>query len=171
LVHPSVSLATSAEVGHGTVILAGTAVTANARVGNHVAIMPNAVISHDDVIDDFATLASGVKLGGSVRVGRGAYIGAGALLREEVSIGVWSLVGMGSLVTRPVPAAERWFGAPARQRGAVAVPRDLVSPVGVSGPRLHALALEDGHRARHSRRSEATVARGGRGPVQAGRGR
>jgi sugar O-acyltransferase (sialic acid O-acetyltransferase NeuD family) len=143
VVHPSVALASAAVVGHGTVILAGTVITANARIGNHVAIMPSTVITHDDVVADFATLASGVKLGGSVRIGTGAYIGAGALVREGVPIGEWSLVGMGSLVTRPVPAAEQWYGTPARPNGLVAVPDGLLAVGAVSAPALRALVFEE----------------------------
>jgi sugar O-acyltransferase (sialic acid O-acetyltransferase NeuD family) len=146
VVHPTVALPASAQIGHGTVILAGAVVTANARIGHHVAIMPNTVITHDDVIEDYATLASGVKLGGSVRVGRGAYIGAGALVREGVSVGDWSLIGMGSVITRSVPAAELWYGAPARQQRLVAVPDDLSPPMRVSGPGLEALVLQEGNR-------------------------
>jgi acetyltransferase-like isoleucine patch superfamily enzyme len=88
--------------------------------------MPATVITHDDDISDFATLTSGVRLGGSVVIGRGAYVGAGALVRQELSIGAWSLVGMGSLVTRPVPAAEVWYGIPARGHDRVDVPSDLL---------------------------------------------
>jgi sugar O-acyltransferase (sialic acid O-acetyltransferase NeuD family) len=146
VVHPTASVAASAHIGHGTVMLASTVVTANARIGHHVAIMPDTVITHDDVIEDFATLASGVKLGGSVRVGRGTYVGAGALVREGVSIGDWSLVGMGSVITRSVPAAELWYGAPARRQRLVAVPDDVTAPLRVSDPGLEALVLPEGER-------------------------
>jgi acetyltransferase-like isoleucine patch superfamily enzyme len=84
--------------------------------------MPGVVITHDDTIEDFATLASGVLLGGSVRIGKGAYLGAGCRVREGLSIGDWAMIGMGSLLTRSVPARERWFGSPARRMGEVEVP-------------------------------------------------
>src|SRR5262249_35477553 len=88
--------------------------TADARIGAHVAVMPQVVVTHDDVVDDHATIASGVRLGGGVHVARGAYLGAGALVREGLTIGEWSLVGMGSAVLRDVPAGEVWAGSPAR---------------------------------------------------------
>ena len=61
------------------VVLAGTVATTSVRIGNHVAIMPGVVLTHDDLIEDYATLTSGVRLGGTVHIGTGAYIGAGAL--------------------------------------------------------------------------------------------
>ena len=125
LIHPAAAVGPSSSVGAGSVILAGVVVTAAATIGDHVAIMPGTVITHDDVLEDFTTVTSGVRLGGSVTVGRGAYLGAGCLIRQDLSIGVWSLVGMGSIVTRPVPDAEVWFGNPARRHDSVDVPADL----------------------------------------------
>jgi acetyltransferase-like isoleucine patch superfamily enzyme len=45
----------------------------------------------------------------------GAYVGAGALIRENVTVGAWSLVGLGSVVLADVPADEVWAGSPARK--------------------------------------------------------
>jgi sugar O-acyltransferase (sialic acid O-acetyltransferase NeuD family) len=123
LVHPTVSVSVDSVVGPGTVLLAQSVLTAGVVVGAHVAMMPRVVLTHDDVVEDYATLASGVLLGGGVRVGRGAYIGAGAMVREQVVIGAGALVGMGSVVRRDVPPGEVWAGNPARRlrAGAAAV--------------------------------------------------
>lgn len=127
IVHPAASIAASASIGPGSVLLAGTVVTAQARIGSHVAIMPGTIITHDDSVADFVTLASGVRLGGSVSIGRGAYVGAGTLIREDLEVGEWSMVGMGSVVTRSVPDAECWLGAPARFRSKVQVPKAVLT--------------------------------------------
>ncbi|MGW4160274.1 acetyltransferase [Streptomyces sp. NPDC004788] len=115
VVHPTAVVSASSVIGPGTVLLAHTVLTAAVRVGRHVAVMPQTVLTHDDEVGDFATLASGVRLGGTVRVGRGAYLGAGALVREGTAIGPWSLVGMGSVVLGDVPPGEVWAGSPARR--------------------------------------------------------
>lgn len=125
VVHPAASLGVSVSIGRGSVVLAGAVATASCRIGDHVAVMPHATITHDDDIGDFATLAAGVRLGGGVQVGRGAYLGAGAVVREGLTIGAWSLVGMGAVVTRPVPPGEVWYGVPARRRATVAIPPGL----------------------------------------------
>ncbi|WP_078095410.1 NeuD/PglB/VioB family sugar acetyltransferase [Streptomyces sp. fd1-xmd] len=114
VVHPTAAVSGSSSVGPGSVLLAHSALTAGVRVGSHVAVMPQVVLTHDGEVSDFATLASGVRLGGGVRVGRGAYVGAGALVREYTAIGAWSLTGMGSTVLADVPAGEVWAGSPAR---------------------------------------------------------
>ena len=114
IIHPAATVSTTSQVGPGSVVLAQTVLTASVTVGSHVAVMPHVTLTHDDVIEDFTTIASGVRLGGRVHVGRCAYIGAGAMVREHRTIGAGSLVGMGAVVTRNVPSDQVWAGVPAR---------------------------------------------------------
>ena len=125
IVHPTAAVSRSSSVGPGTVLLAHVTLTAAVAVGAHVAIMPHVTLTHDDIIDDFVTIASGVCLGGGVRVRTGAYLGAGALIAESRTIGAFSLIGMGAVVTRDVPAAEVWAGVPARRLRAADIPEGL----------------------------------------------
>jgi len=114
IIHPTASVSVSSRVGPGSVLLAHVAATAAVRIGSHVAVMPQVTLTHDDVVGDFATLASGARLGGGVHIGAGAYLGAGALVRENRAVGPGSLVGMGSVVLGDVPAGQVWAGIPAR---------------------------------------------------------
>jgi sugar O-acyltransferase (sialic acid O-acetyltransferase NeuD family) len=115
IVHPGASLGAGSVVGPGCVLLAGVVLTAGVTMGAHVEVMPHAVLTHDCVVEDYATITSGVRLGGGVRVGRGAYLGAGSLVREFVTIGAGSLLGMGSVALQDVPPEEVWVGNPARR--------------------------------------------------------
>jgi sugar O-acyltransferase (sialic acid O-acetyltransferase NeuD family) len=122
VIHPSAAVSSSSSVGPGSVLLACTVLTAAVRVGAHVAVMPHVTLTHDDVVEDFATLASRAALGGGARVGRCAYIGAGAIIGEQRTVGEFALVGMGAVVTRDVPPREVWAGVPARRMRAAAIP-------------------------------------------------
>ncbi|MFI5496959.1 NeuD/PglB/VioB family sugar acetyltransferase [Actinoplanes sp. NPDC051859] len=115
VVHPAVEIGAGSVVGPGSVLLAGVVLTADVTVGAHVAVMPQVVLTHDDRVADYATVASGVRLGGGVVVESGAYVGAGALVREGCTVGARSLIGMGSVVLGDVPADQIWAGNPARK--------------------------------------------------------
>jgi sugar O-acyltransferase (sialic acid O-acetyltransferase NeuD family) len=113
IAHPGVHLGAGTTVGHGSVLLANVVTTCDVQIGNHVSVMPQVTFTHDDVVEDFATLAAGVTLGGAVRVSEGAYLGARAVVREGVTVGAWSLLGMGSVLTRDLPARVVAYGSPA----------------------------------------------------------
>lgn len=115
LVHPGAHVAPSVEVGSGSVVLASAVATADASVGRHVIVMPHVVITHDDEVGAFSTLAARAALAGGVVLEEEVYLGAGALVGEGVRVGRRSLVGMGAVVRHDVPAGEVWVGNPARK--------------------------------------------------------
>lgn len=115
LIHPSVSISPDSTVGPGSVLLAGTVLTANVSVGSHVVVMPNVVLTHDDTVGEFVSIGAGALIAGGVTIEPNAYIGAGAKIREHIRIGSGSRVGMGAVVTRDVPAGETWIGVPAKR--------------------------------------------------------
>ena len=117
LIDDSVRLPARSSVGGGTVILAGSVLTTDIVVGRHVVIMPNCTLTHDDIVDDYATLAAGVAVGGVVRIGEAAYLGMNSSIRQRVSVGAGATVGMGAAVLGDVPAGQTWAGVPARALG------------------------------------------------------
>lgn len=105
----------SSRVAAGTVLLDGVVVTADVSIGRHCVIMPNCTLTHDDVLEDFATLGAGVSLAGRVRVREMAYIGTNASVRQSATVGRSATVGMGAVVLTDVPDEQVWAGVPARQ--------------------------------------------------------
>lgn len=122
IVHPTATLGSTCSIGRGSVVLAHVDLTVDVAIGRHVALMPQTVLTHDVHVDDFATIAAGVRVSGSSHIATGAYVGSGALIREGITVGARALVGMGSVVTRDVPAERLWFGAPARDAGPAPIP-------------------------------------------------
>ncbi len=125
IIHPTAAISASSAVGPGSVLLAHVVLTASVSVGSHVAIMPHVTLTHDDVVEDFATLASGVRVGGGARIRRAAYLGAGCLIREKRTVGTLALVGMGAVVISDVPPGEVWAGVPAKHIRAVSLPSHI----------------------------------------------
>jgi sugar O-acyltransferase (sialic acid O-acetyltransferase NeuD family) len=125
LVDASVRIPESCSVGAGSVLLAGTVLTADVRVGRHVVLMPHVTLTHDNVLEDFTTVAAGVCLGGGVVLGEASYLGMNASVRQSVRVGAGAVIGMGSVVLHDVPNNETWAGVPA---SALAVARPGGSP-------------------------------------------
>lgn len=86
-------------------------------IGDDAFIMNQAYIAHDTVLGARVTLAGGVRLAGHVQVGDGANLGLGSMVHQRRRIGAGSMVGMGAVVTRDVPAFAKVYGNPARVHG------------------------------------------------------
>lgn len=112
-VHPSAQVAPGCTVGAGAILLAGVVATAAVTLGRHVVAMPNVVLTHDDLVEDYATLCAGVVLGGGVVVRRGAYLGMASSVREGTVVGAGATLGMGAALVRDLPDGETWAGVPA----------------------------------------------------------
>lgn len=114
IAHPSVEIPQGCELGAGSIVLAGVVLTTAVAIGEHVVIMPNATLTHDCVLQDYATVCAGTALGGNAVIERTAYLGMNSSVRERVTVGAGATLGMGSVLLNNLPAGEMWAGAPAR---------------------------------------------------------
>lgn len=114
IVHPTASVSRMSSVERGTVIFQHVTITSGVRLGRHVYILPNSVISHDDVIGDYTCIAGRTCISGNVHIGKGCYIGAGSVIRDGIHVGDRSLIGMGSNVLKDVPENTVVAGNPAK---------------------------------------------------------
>lgn len=114
IVDPSVRIPANSTVGPGSILLAGVVLTTSVTIGCHVVAMPQVTLTHDDVVEDYATLAAGVCLGGNVRVGNSAYLGMNSSVRQGLRIGQGATLGMAAALLEDLPAHETWAGVPAR---------------------------------------------------------
>jgi sugar O-acyltransferase (sialic acid O-acetyltransferase NeuD family) len=118
IVHPRATLARSARIGAGSVVLAGSVLAPEAVVGDHVIILQNTTVNHHSTVADFATLSAGITVLGYVDIGRNAFIGGGSTVIPNIRIGESSLVGAGSVVLHDVPPGRVHAGNPARELSA-----------------------------------------------------
>ncbi len=119
LIHPSAVVASSANIGPGTVVAAGAILCPGVELGKHVIVNTGSTVDHQSVVADGAHISAGACVGGRVRIGRGAFVGMGATVVTDVTIGEGAQIGAGSLVLRPVPPRSLAYGVPARVHGPV----------------------------------------------------
>jgi sugar O-acyltransferase (sialic acid O-acetyltransferase NeuD family) len=113
-IHPSAVLAPDVRLGEGIMVCAGVVVNAATEVGDDVILNTGSTIDHHNRIGAHAHIAPGTHLGGEVSVGEGALLGIGVSVLPGRSIGAWTVVGAGGVVTRDVPAQVTAVGVPAR---------------------------------------------------------
>jgi acetyltransferase EpsM len=114
LIHDTAIISTSASIGDGTVIMAGTIVNADAVIGDHAIINSGAIVEHDNQLGDYVHVAPKAALTGSVIAEEGAMIGAGATVIPGKKIGEWAVIGAGATVISDIPSYSTAVGTPAR---------------------------------------------------------
>jgi sugar O-acyltransferase (sialic acid O-acetyltransferase NeuD family) len=114
LVHPSAILTRWVTLGVGVIITAGSILTNQIRIDNHVHINLDCTLGHDAVLEDFVTLSPGVHISGNVNLKTGCYVGTGANVLEKLVLGEWSIIGAGSTIVKDVPPNTTVVGVPGK---------------------------------------------------------
>lgn len=114
IIHPQATVSPHSTVGHGSLVLAGARIMPNTRIGNHTFILTNAYVGHDGVVQDFVTITNSASICGVTNIEEGCYIGANSSIIERITIGKWSLIGLGAVVLKNVPPFSVVVGNPGR---------------------------------------------------------
>ena len=131
----------NAKIGEECILGRGVYIDAGVSIGNQVKIQNYVSIYHGVTIEDGVFIGPHVCFTNDMRprainpdgrlkaaddwelsltlIKRGASLGANSTIRCGTTIGEWSMVGAGSVVTRNVPAYGLVVGNPARLRGYV----------------------------------------------------
>jgi UDP-N-acetylglucosamine acyltransferase len=104
-------------IGDRTVIREFVAIQGPAVVGADCHLMDKTHVAHDCILGNFVTMAPGVVLAGHVFIGDKATLGINTSVHQKLTIGEGAMIGMGSVITRNIPAWEKWYGNPARSHG------------------------------------------------------
>ncbi len=114
LVHPSVVLASNAEIGPGSYVGPAAVISFNAKIGSYVIIDVHVSVGHDAVVNDFSAVFPGARITGRCRLGEYSMVGSNATLLPGTIVGNRSVVGAGSLAHGSVEPDTTIFGIPAR---------------------------------------------------------
>lgn len=107
------------QIDEGAIFCPFTTVTSNATIGKFFHANIYSYVAHDCVIGNYVTFATNVHCNGSVIIEDDVYVGTGVIIRQgtqekPIIIGKGAILGMGSVITKSVPAYETVIGNPAR---------------------------------------------------------
>jgi sugar O-acyltransferase (sialic acid O-acetyltransferase NeuD family) len=113
-IHPTATIAASARISPGTVIMAHAVVNADAAIGRGAIINTAAIVEHDCEVGNFTHLSPKVAIGGHVLVGDFSWLGIGSTVIPNIKVGTGSIIGAGSTVLQDVNDWVVAVGTPAR---------------------------------------------------------
>lgn len=111
----SVTIGHDAEIGNFTTVCSGT--IAPTRVGDHTKIDDHVHIAHNCQVGRNVIITACAEVSGSVVIEDDAWIGPNAAVIQGVTLGRNSLLGIGAVALKSVPADEVRVGNPARRLG------------------------------------------------------
>jgi len=101
-------------IAAGSIVMANTVITNDAKIGIACLVNPNCTISHDTVIGDFVEISPAVQITGNCHIGDFCNIGTNATILPKVKLGNYVTVGAGAVVTKDVEDGLTVLGIPAR---------------------------------------------------------
>ncbi|MBM4398813.1 MAG: acetyltransferase [Candidatus Cloacimonetes bacterium] len=116
LIHPSAIISDSVIMGDGAVIFAGVVANPDVIIGSNVIIATGSTIDHETIIEDHVLVSAGVTVGAGDLIGEGSLLALGSNIISRVSIGKYSLVAAGAVVTCDIPDRTTVYGIPAKPR-------------------------------------------------------
>lgn len=115
VVDPSVLYSNGVKIGEGAIVCAGTIITVNVNIGDHVIVNLDCTIGHDAVIDDFVTIYPSVNVSGNVLIGECSELGTGTQIIQGKKVISNTIIGAGAIVVKDCIESGTYVGSPAKK--------------------------------------------------------
>ena len=114
VIHPSAIVSKKAKIGSGVVLMPLTLVSPDVIIGNHSQMYAQSFVGHDTEVGEMVFIANNASIGGRVKIKNSAHIGSNSSILERITIGEYSIIGLGSVVLANVGDYEKVVGNPAK---------------------------------------------------------
>ena len=115
LIDPSVIMSNRVTIGQGSIICAGTIITVDVQIGDHVIVNLDCTIGHDDIINDFVTIYPSVNVSGMVKIGSCVELGTGVQIIQSKEICDETVIGAGAVIVKDIDCSGTYIGVPAKR--------------------------------------------------------
>lgn len=113
-IHSKANISKYASLGYGNLILCGAAVNINAKIGDGCIVNTNAVVEHDNILEDYCQISPSTTLCGYVKIGSLSFISANSTIAPHVEIASRTVIGAGSVVLESIEEEQCLYaGIPA----------------------------------------------------------
>ena len=113
-IHPTAYVAPGVEFGPGCIVMPNVCISQSVRFGKCCTMLQGATVGHDNEIGDFVHISAQACLGAFLEIHPGVHVGMNSTVRENVSMGAFSALGMASALLTDIGPDEIWVGNPAR---------------------------------------------------------
>jgi sugar O-acyltransferase (sialic acid O-acetyltransferase NeuD family) len=124
IVHPSAYVSNTATIGDGVVICPFAFVGPDSNIGAHSILNTYASVGHDGTTGEFVVLSPYAVINGNASLSDGVFMGTHATVVPGKTIGAWSKIGAGAVVTRTLEPGSLALGNPATSRVLYAKPAE-----------------------------------------------
>jgi sugar O-acyltransferase (sialic acid O-acetyltransferase NeuD family) len=119
IIHPRAVVARNVRIGAGVYIAACATVQPGCMIGDFATLRGGAALGHDATVERHGYVGPNATLCGKTFVREGAHLGPNAVLLDGKQVGRFSVIGIGSAVTKDVAEFTVVMGNPARRVGRV----------------------------------------------------
>ena len=113
-IHPLATIARSAYLGLGNIVLANVVVNPNVKMGNFNTFNSNALIGHDTTLGNNNFIAGHTVIGSNLHIGNGNFFGLNCSIKNFVTMNDYNIVGMAANVVKSVDSKNILIGNPAK---------------------------------------------------------
>lgn len=114
LIHPSATMAESASIGCGSVVMAGAVINPGAVIGCACIINTASSIDHDCRVGNYCHISVGAHLAGTVTIGSHTWVGIGACVSNNLTVCEQCTIGAGAVVVKNIATPGIYVGIPAK---------------------------------------------------------
>lgn len=100
LLHPKAYVRDKNAVSHGSIVMAGSIVDVNVKIGELAVLWPGAIVNHDSSVGANTFLSPNSTVCGSVIIGEGCFIGAGAVIVDHVHVPRGTFIKAGKIYSQ-----------------------------------------------------------------------